>query len=180
MTIPEAPHLPGPSSGESSYTRDAIGPEAIRFTVHPVNVGSGGAFILHLFLAIATFMFIGSLGNPEAGLALAIGAFFLLRLFRKASVTAERAAGGTFVIDSVGLAWDKYQVPRQDISGFVIKPAYEHKVDQSKARMWKVNRLQDSSWQLIMEYSGRGQVIAGGMTEHTARGLMRDVLKTLG
>jgi hypothetical protein len=118
--------------------------------------------------------------NPVVGVFSAVIAFVIMRVFRKAAVTQERAAGGGIVVDAVGLAWDKYQVEKHNISGFIIKPAYEHKVDQSKARTWKVNRLQESSWQLIMEYSGRSALLAGGMTEHTARGLMRDVMQTLG
>ena len=161
---------------ESGYQQEPVGGGRVRFVVRPAPAprASGLAMTLAalfgLLVAGTTPAHAGP-GEILARIAVAGGVGWWLhrRTMRWLAdrLDRRRSPGGTFVVSPFGIEAAEARIEREHLERLIVRNAMPTKPAAAV------------SYQLCAESAGRATVLAGGMTESTALGLLTDVSRIL-
>jgi hypothetical protein len=165
------------TSMDNGYEQEPIGPDRVRFTVHPVVLRRSRGVPLLLGGLAGVLVVVGS-GGPAAappGMRLAGGVVSAMVVGWVAGVLARtrekwrdrvRAPGGSFVASPSGIETAGRRIAREALNGLAIRNPLAGRAAPSLIR---------GSYALCVG----SMVLAGGMSESVARGLLDEVRRVL-
>jgi len=176
---------------ESGYQQEPVGGGRVRFTVRPAPAPRASA----LAVVPAALLGLAVVGTtpPHAGMVeilirLAIAGWGGGWLYRWADhwfggrIDRRRSPGGTFVVSPFGIEPDGARIEREQLQRLIIRNGLARAVEPVAVSAGAVrpDRAVAVSYLLCAETATRSTVLAGGMTETTALGLLTDVSRILG
>jgi len=175
---------------ESGYQQEPVGGGRVRFTVRPAPAPRGPA----LTVVPAALFALAVVGTtpPHAGLVeilarLAIAGWGGGWLYRRTDrwfgsrIDRRRSPGGTFVVSPFGIEPEGARIEREQLKRLIIRNGVARAIEPVvSARAVRPDRVVAVAYMLCAETATRSTVLAGGMTETTALGLLTDVSRILG
>ena len=162
---------------DNGYEQEPIGPDRVRFTVHPVVVRRSRGVPLLLGGVAGALVVVGS-GGPAAApsavrLSIGILSAFLVSglagVFARIRATRRdraRAPGGSFVASPSGIESGDQRITRDALNGLAVRNPLLGRDAPGLVR---------ASYALCVGAT----ILAGGMSEAVARGLLADVRRIL-
>jgi hypothetical protein len=171
---------------DNGYEQEPIGQDRVRFTVRPANVPRSRTGPLALAGIAGGLVVVGSGGPAEAmsvphlvaGVLAAILVWGIAERIQRALEARRdriRAPGGTFVASKSGIDRSGSRLPLEELAALTVRnPLLER-----RRRDRGVEALVRASYALCAGPPERPTVIAGGMSEAVALGLLEDVRRIL-
>lgn len=171
---------------DNGYEQVPIGPDRVRFTVHPAAVPRSRYGPIALGVLVGVIVVAGSGGPAAAPLALRLvggvlafgaswGIAHGLRRHAHARHETLRAPGGTFVASGDGIDRAGSRLAPEELRALTVR----NLLLAPRRRGQPSRKFLPSSWALCAGPAERPTVIAGGMSEAVARGLLDDVRRIL-
>ena len=167
---------------DNGYEQEPIGQGRVRFTVRPAPLRRPRIAPAVLGCLAGLVVVVGSGGPAAAPLAVRlaiaalVGGWTAVRIRRalRAGRDRLRSPGGMFVTSRLGIDWAGSRIARADLGALSVRnPLLEPR------RRGNAEAIA-ASYALCVGPRDRRTVIAGGMTESIALGLLEDVRRILG
>ncbi len=162
---------------DNGYEQEPIGPDRVRFTVHPAILPRSKMVPLLLGGVTGVLVVVGSGGLAAAppGLRLAGGLFVAIAVSLGLGVVARararrrdrlRLPGGSFVASPSGIDADGLRLAREALNGLTVRNPL-------------VGRARPALVRASYVLCAGATILAGGMSEAVAQGLLADVRRIL-
>ena len=168
---------------DSGYQQEPVARGGVRFTVVPAAAPSPRLqpLVAAAIAAALAYALLFRSETPSAGLPLSIraalafvavlGTHALFRHRAQRATTRTRSPGGSFVVLSSRIETASGAIARADLHRLVVTNRHGGSLMDPRAR--------DVSYALCAESTDGRVILAGGMRQHTALGLLADVSRVL-